>query len=216
MSSARIPIAFCITDLDPGGAERCLAQLVTGLDRQAMGAVRVLPGAAGELAGVIEAAGIEVVCLGARSAKDFLVIPRLARELRKRRPRLLQSFLFHGNIAGRIAGGIARVPVIVSGVRVAEREKRWHVRADRLTRWPVDHTICVSRAVADFSIREARLRPETVSVIPNGVDFARFSEAKPADLSPFGIPPDRGPCWRSVDCTRRRATRSSSKPSNRS
>lgn len=188
MSSSPIPIAFCITDLDPGGAERCLAQVVTGLNRDAWRPAVFCLGRAGELAGVIESAGIDVTCLGARSPLNLAVIPRLARRLRELRPQLLQTFLFHANLAGRLAGRMAGIPVIVSGIRVAEREKHWHVRADRWTRRLVDHTVCVSRAVADFSNHAARLRPERVSVIPNGVDYARFAEAVPADLSHYGVP----------------------------
>ena len=61
MSSARIPIAFCITDLDPGGAERCLTQLVTGLDQQVWEPSVFCLGPAGELVEAIEAAGVDVV-----------------------------------------------------------------------------------------------------------------------------------------------------------
>ena len=50
--------------------------------------------------------------------------------------------------------------------------------------------MCVSRAVADFSIREARLRPETVTVIPNGVDVDRFANAEPLSNAELGAPPE--------------------------
>src|SRR5262249_18358910 len=43
--------------------------------------------------------------------------------------------------------------------------------------------------VADFSIAQARLSPGKIVVIPNGVDVAKFSTVRPADLSACGIPP---------------------------
>jgi len=72
---------------------------------------------------------------------------------------------------------------------VAEREKRWHVRFERLTRGLVDQHVCVSQGVAEFSIHTAHLRPDTVSVIPNGVDVERFAGAAPLTSEELGAPP---------------------------
>ncbi len=100
----------------------------------------------------------------------------------------MQTFLFHANLAGRIAGTLAGVGKIVSGIRVAEKRSHSYLRLDRYTNRLVDANICVSQAVADFSITEARLAPQKMIVIPNGVDVARFSAAHPADLATFRIP----------------------------
>jgi glycosyltransferase involved in cell wall biosynthesis len=181
-------IAFCITDLDPGGAEWALVQLAAGLDRAEWDPRVYCLGPPGALVDRLAEAGIGVECLGARSARNVGVIIRLARRLRAFRPALLQTFLFHANLAGRIAGRLARVPVVVCGIRVAERERRWHLLLDRWTQRLVTHNVCVSRAVADFSIARGRLHPDKLSVIPNGVDCERFAQAIPADLAEFGIP----------------------------
>ncbi|MBM4077194.1 MAG: glycosyltransferase family 4 protein, partial [Planctomycetes bacterium] len=61
-------------------------------------------------------------------------------------------------------------------------------KLDRWTNGLVDHNVCVSRGVAEFAITETGLRPNKVSVIPNGVDFQRFSQAVPANLTQWGIP----------------------------
>jgi glycosyltransferase involved in cell wall biosynthesis len=188
MTPPPTPIAFCITDLDPGGAERALVQLVTRLDR-----ARWLPAvfalaAPGALVEPLQAAGIEVVCFGARGVRHARVVFRLARALRRFRPAVLQTFLFHANFAGRIAGRLAGVPHIVSGIRVAERRTRTHLCFDRLSNWMVDRNVCVSEAVAEFSVQVGRLRPEKNVVIPNGVDAALYADACAADLTPFGIP----------------------------
>lgn len=182
-------IAFCITDLDVGGAERCLVNLACELPQSDWSPHVYCLSRRGVLADQLEAHGIPATCLNWRGWSDAPRIWRLARLLREWRPELLQTFLFHGNMAGRIAARFARVPVVVSGIRVAEREKSWHVRLERMTRRLVTHHVCVSASVAEFSIREARLRPETVTVIPNGVDAARFAGALPLAAEELEAPP---------------------------
>jgi glycosyltransferase involved in cell wall biosynthesis len=186
---APTPIALCITDLDPGGAERALVQVVTRLDRAEWDPVVYCLGPRGELAGVLESAGVETHCLNA-TRHDIFVIRRLAKLLKQQRPALLQTFLFHANIAGRLAAWMAAVPLVVSGIRVSERarEKEWHLWLDRLTKRLVTHHVAVSRSVSEFTSHSIRLSPDQISVIPNGVDAAAFADAVPADLSPFSIP----------------------------
>ncbi len=75
------------------------------------------------------------------------VLFRLIRELRSFQPEVLQTFLFHANVLGRIAGKLAGVPRIYSGLRVAEKQKRWHMGLDRWTQWCVQMNVCVSEGV---------------------------------------------------------------------
>jgi glycosyltransferase involved in cell wall biosynthesis len=190
VSKAAAPVrtAFCITDLDPGGAERALVQLVTRLDRARWEPAVFCLAGRGALADELSAAGVPVVCLGARHWTGIGAVWRLFRELRRFRPALLQTFLFHANLAGRIAGRMAGIGRIVSGIRVAEKRSRAFLWIDRFTNWLVVTNICVSQAVADFSVSRAGLAPKKIIVIPNGVDVAKFSSARPADLSQFEIP----------------------------
>lgn len=183
-------IALCITDLDAGGAEQCLAHVALGLDRSAWQPHVFCLSRRGILAERLENGGVPCTCLGWRGSRDAWRILDLARRLHAFRPELLQTFLFHANVAGRIAGRLARVPVIVSGIRVAEREKSWHVRLERMTRFLATHHVCVSEAVARFSRQYARLAPATVSVIPNGVDLAKFQSARPLAPHELNAPPE--------------------------
>ena len=185
MSSTRI--AFCITDLDPGGAERALVQLVTRLDRSRWTPIVFCLAGPGPLADDLRAVNIEVVCFGAKHWRSAGIVLRLARELRRFRPAIVQTFLFHANVAGRIAARLAGIKNIVSGIRVAEHRSRVPLWIDRWTNWLVKINVCVSQAVADFSIHKAGLSPNKLIVIPNGVDAARFTSAQPADLTQFGI-----------------------------
>lgn len=183
-----VRIAFCITDLDVGGAERALVNLVTRLDRGRWEPSVICLAGPGALVEPLEQAGIPVICLGARRAWNLAVLPRLTRELRRIRPALLQTSLYHANIAGRIAARRAGVPRVVSGIRVAERRSRFRLWADRLTDGLVDRHVCVSRAVAEFSTTHGGLPAEKVTVIPNAVDADRLARAEPVDLSQLGIP----------------------------
>ena len=188
---APIPIAFCITELDRGGAERALSQLVLGLNRDEWLPRVYCLGPRGYFADVIEAGGVAVECFGGMGAMSLpRVLFRLTLALRRFRPAVLQTFLFHANIIGRFAGRLARVPRIVSGIRVADRRSRWYGRLDRWTNGLVDHNVCVSQGVADFSISQTGLSPRKLSVIPNGVDYDFFATATRADLTQFGIPQD--------------------------
>jgi glycosyltransferase involved in cell wall biosynthesis len=189
-SSGPVPIAFCITDLDRGGAERAMSQLVLGLSRQQWQPRIYCLGPRGHFANVIEAAEIDVECFDARGLMSLpRVMIQLTRALSRFRPALLQTFLFHANLLGRFAGRLAGVPCIVSGIRVAERRSRWYGRLDRWTNALVDQNVCVSQGVADFSISETKLLPNKLTVIPNGVDFEQLANATPADLASLGIPP---------------------------
>jgi glycosyltransferase involved in cell wall biosynthesis len=192
-----IRVALCITELDIGGAERCLTELAVRLDRSRFSPVvySLGPPPADEEASCVpalRAAGVEVHFLGGRSIWQFpAVVCRLKRLLLAQRPHVIQTFLFHANILGRIAARRAGVGAVVSGVRVAERAAGWHLRLDRFTdRW-VDRYVCVSRSVADFSAIVAGLPPEKLVVIPNGVDLEKYPAPKAADLRQFGIAADR-------------------------
>ncbi|MCA8999063.1 MAG: glycosyltransferase [Planctomycetaceae bacterium] len=183
----RTPIAFCITDLDPGGAEKALYQILKHLDLEIWSPTVYCLGPEAELCDAIRPLGIEVECYGAKSSQNLGVVLWLFRRLKRRPPQILQCLLFHANIVGRVAGRLAGVPVIVAGHRVAEHEKRWHLRAERWTQRLVDHHICVSQGVADHLSRETGVPLSKITVIANGVEIPAGVE--PVDLRrAFGIP----------------------------
>ena len=183
-------IAFCITDLDVGGAERMFVELVTRLDRRLWEPRVFCLSAPGKLVERLHADNIPVVCFGVKNIRQIGVVWKLARELKRFRPALLQCFLFHANLIGRMAAWWAGVRHVVCSIRVAERRSRLRLWLDKLTQAFVDHNVCVSRAVAEFSMSEGRLSPKKVSVIPNAVDFQQFASAIPVTRTSLGIPAD--------------------------
>lgn len=172
-----IRIAFAITELDQGGAEKIMTELVSRIDRSRFDcSVFVLscPPSDPVLLRKLESHKVSVHFLGLQRWWQMpAVLFRFVKGLRQLKPHLVQSFLFHANIASRIAARLAGVPVVVSGLRVAERAARWHLLVDCMTSGYVDHYVCVSHAVAEFAIRNG-LPAEKVKVIPNAIDPTQF------------------------------------------
>ncbi|MGO9115312.1 MAG: glycosyltransferase [Thermoguttaceae bacterium] len=186
-------VALCITDLNVGGAEKCLVELATRLDRKRFTpVVYCLSGAPppGEttLIPTLQSAGVGVECLEARTTSDIpKVVVRLAHMLRQRKTQVVQTFLFHSNIVGRIAAHWAGVARVVCGIRVAQRHSSWHLWLDRMTHRLVDRYVCVSESVARFSASTTRLPVDKLVVIPNGIDMSRFKDVRAADLTSLRV-----------------------------
>lgn len=186
----RLRIALAITELEVGGAERCLVELACRLDPEQFD-VQVYALAQrpenDSLVVKLEEAAIPVDFIGARRSRQvFRATARLSKLLRKQSPDLLQTFLFHANITGMLAARLAGVPKIVTGVRVADRSS-WRHRAERWFTRRADRIVCVSRSVANFCEETVGLPKDSLISIPNGVDTTLFSRQKSADLSEFSI-----------------------------
>ncbi len=192
-----IRIGLCIPELEPGGAERCLVELATRLDRRQFDPVVYClgPRPAGNpssLADRLEQAGLPVVCFAARAARSApRVLWQLERRLRADRIQLLQTFLFHANLLGAIAARRAGVQRVVSGIRVAEHASRWHLRLARWADSCVDRHVCVSQSVREFSATVGGLPAEKLLVIPNGVDVSRFATAVACPREQMQLGPGR-------------------------
>jgi starch synthase (maltosyl-transferring) len=183
-----VAVALVITDLDVGGAERALVALATGLDRSRWRPKVFCLGKPGALVHKLESAQIPCECLNASPRNPAWAIGGLAFALCRFRPRIVQSFLFHANLAARLAARLAGFPLVLSGIRVAERRKEWHLRLDHATARLVTGYVCVSRGVARFSVDVARLDLDDLVVIPNGIDTTPYEEAQAVGRKGLGIP----------------------------
>jgi glycosyltransferase involved in cell wall biosynthesis len=197
MSMGKIRVALCITDLEVGGAERSLVELATHIDRArfepVVYSIAPRPKAGRDLlVARLDEATIPVRFL---DAPRRWLLPIAWRRLRglllAQEPHVVQTFLFHANILGRLAAWSHGVGPVVSGIRVAERGSPWHLWVDRWTQGLVARNVCVSQAVAQFSIVQGRLPPDKLVVIPNSVDATRFTNLRPADLRLLGVPEGR-------------------------
>ena len=172
-------IALLTTNLAQGGAETQVARLATLLAERGwpVSVISLLTPSA--FVPQLEAAGVRVFSLdmerGWRGAAGAL---RLAALLRRIRPQILHSHMFHANLLARAARLVCPVPVLISTLHSAAESGRGSdstVRRDRLYRLTdrlSDAVIAVSGAVAS---RHAAVKAAgRLRVIPNGVATDRF------------------------------------------
>lgn len=168
---------LCINELDRGGAEKAMRMIAQGLAVRGWRVSVVSVRDEGVVAGELRSAGIDVFSLGCGQVHDVRAIWRLRRLLRHQRPHVLACFLHQANIVGRIAGRLAGIPVVTSGIRVADRRK-WVVWSDRWTRALVSHFISVSRAVGRFHASACKIRSDRWTAILNGVDVKKYASVR--------------------------------------
>ncbi|MDR3198611.1 MAG: glycosyltransferase [Planctomycetaceae bacterium] len=176
MFSFPVKLAFCITELNIGGAERAMCELAVRLDKTRFSvtvySLQPPPDCQSKsCVPILEAAEIPVQFL---NMKGLLSFPagffRLRKLLKEQQPAIFLSYLFHANFLGRLAARSAGIKHIFSGIRVAEKKAGWHLLFDRWTNQWVEKNICVSYSVAEFTETVGRLPKEKIVVIPNGID----------------------------------------------
>lgn len=178
-----LSVTFCITELDVGGAENALVRIAIGLQEGGW-QVRVISlRDAGPLAQKLEKAGIPVTALNCGSFADIRTYFRLRSELKRHPPNVLMCFLHQANIYGRLAARFKNGPVVVSGIRVADRRKSV-IFTERLTHCCTAHYIAVSQHVAETHADICGIPRDRVSSIPNGVELGpAVQEISPAGRS---------------------------------
>ncbi|NUN47441.1 MAG: glycosyltransferase [Candidatus Brocadiae bacterium] len=163
-------ILYLITELDPGGAEKQLFHLASGLDRSRFEPRVLCLRGFGEVGTRLRAAGIPADTLGMKGKWDVRAPLRLKAMLEAARPDILHSFLFHANMLGRLVARRAGVRVVIGSVRVCET-RRHHLLWDRLTQGQMDMETCVCEAVRAWTEEEAGIDPRKLVTIPNGVEL---------------------------------------------
>ncbi len=178
-------IAFLITDLDYGGAERQLISVSTGLKERGwnIGVISMLPPQA--FTENLEQSGISVETLNMRrGVPDPRAAFTLARLLREWRPEILLTFMFHANLLGRIIGRWVGIPVIISSVRTENFGGIWRKWIMRLTDWMGDITTTNSNLVAGNLIKQEVVPKGRIRVIPNGLVLDKYTDS---GFDPYAI-----------------------------
>lgn len=169
-------ITFVITGLYYGGAQNQLVQIAVRLKAQGR-AVQVVAmrGVQPFYRDALAAAGIPVETLDMRRGlPDPRALWRLCGILRRWRPQLVNSYMFHANLLTRVARLFCPVPVLISSVRSIYEGGRWREYALRLTDGLADFTTQNSRAGAERYVQVGAVPAHKMRFIPNGIDIAAY------------------------------------------
>ncbi len=168
----KIRLFYLTTTPKISGAEKQLFELVSRINKEVFDVFvcTIMEEKKGGLLYKLKEKGINCCSLNINSKWQFFKIFKLHFLLKKERLDILQSFLFFDNIAARIIGKVAGVPVIISGQRSAETHRsKLRNFLDKTTLPLTNHIISNSEAGKKILIERTGVKEEKISVIYNGV-----------------------------------------------
>jgi glycosyltransferase involved in cell wall biosynthesis len=193
-------VAHVITNLSIGGAEMMLLRLLSALQGREHEAHVICLRHGGIVADRIEALGVPVERLGARPGlPNPAVIIRIAHLLRRIKPDVVQTWMYHADLFGGLAAQAAGAPPVAWGLHHSTLSPAYNKRSTLLTaracarlsgRLPAAIVCCAEstrRVHAAFGYDERRM-----VVIPNGFDLEEFRPDPAARISvreELGLPP---------------------------
>ena len=181
MINERAPsrIFFVIDTLKTGGAQQQLLYLIQSLEsaghRTALCSLWPLM----KWQDRFFQAGTHLVYVHKRSRLDISIIWRLASAMRQFRPDIVHTWLTTGNLWGRLAARLARVPVVIASVRTVSPGDlpASFVWIDRLLARMTDTLICNSRAGC-LEVQGAHIHARRgCRVVYNGLDASAYADA---------------------------------------
>jgi glycosyltransferase involved in cell wall biosynthesis len=187
-----IRVLFAIDELDIGGTEQQIVELVRGIDRAAF-APQVVCFRSGAKAKEIASLGIPVRHEAKWLKADPGLVMRLAAFMKRERFDLVQTYLWGANTWGRLAARLAGVRCVVASERNVDIWEEAYKRL--LGRWlarSTDRIVANSEAVRRYLLERGGLSPEKVLTIYNGVNLDRFKKACDPEVRrrELGIPED--------------------------
>lgn len=183
-------IAFVITGLATGGAETMLLKLLQHLDRRRFEPYVFSLTSEGEVGPRIADLQIPVLALGMRrgTPSPFGILA-LVRHLRRLRPDVVHTWMYHADLIGGLAARLARCQNVAWGIHHSNLDKRLMKRSTvavvktcALLSWlPAQIFSCSTRARAVHIA--TGYRADRIHVIPNGFELARFQPESAARQS---------------------------------
>jgi glycosyltransferase involved in cell wall biosynthesis len=192
-------IVHVITGLGAGGAETMLLKLLSAQRGAHRSDSVVSLTDVGPVGRRIEALGFVVVALGMRRGRpDPAALLALVRVLRRDRPDLVQTWMYHADLLGGLAARALGVPVVwgVRHGRLVERDKLLTRLTRRLCAWTSHWIPAAVVCNSDEALRThaaCGYATGKLVVVPNGFDLARFrpdSDARASVRAELGLASD--------------------------
>jgi len=191
-----LKIALVIDHLGPGGAQRLLADLAAGLDRESFDPVVIALRSVAGIPRMLREKEIRVIELrgGKYQLGKFFALYRL---FRREKPHLVHTHLNAARLLGVPAARMAGVGKVFchehSGGQAGFRDKVFFFPIDRRLVRRADRIFAVSCATARFCLEEKGYSPEKMEVLSNWIDpipFRRQADRREEIRIRWGIAPD--------------------------
>lgn len=175
-------ILFVITNLHVGGAESMLYKLLSGINQSRFQPDVVTLVSSGPIGRKIESLGIRVRALGMKpGVPDPAAVLRLASWIRKERPDLIQTWMYHADLIGGLASRLTGKRPVAWGIRQSDLPQdgsKYLTRVTakicaRLSKWVPARIVCCSEASREVHTALGYAN-EKMIVIPNGMDLSTF------------------------------------------
>jgi glycosyltransferase involved in cell wall biosynthesis len=167
-------VLFVIDELDVGGTEQQILEIVRHLDRSRFTPI-VCCFRYGRTAREIADLGVPVLHQEKHLKADPSLIMRLAATMRRERIDLVQTYLWTANTWARLAAKLAGVRHVVASERNVDIWEEPYKRI--IGRWlarSTDRIIANSEAVRRYLVERGGLAPDKIVTVYNGVNFDRF------------------------------------------
>ncbi len=173
-----VRLVLLLQDLDFGGTQRYVINLITRIDREVFAPELWLLRHSEDMVDHARQAGVNVVWLGKSCRVGPTAIARLFLQLRRSRPDILYTLTGVPNIWGRLFGHILGIRAIVSSFRslVDHQYERW--LSPLSTR-----VVCNAEVIREMLMEKFRIDPGKAVCVPNGVDTEVFCPFD-GDLAP--------------------------------
>lgn len=171
-------ILHLITDLSTGGAEVMLFRLLSHVDRSSFYNIVVSMTDDGTLGKHIKTLGIPVYTLNMKKGvPNPMGLLHLVRLLLKERPQILQTWLYHADLLGLLAGKLTRISNIIWNLRCSYMDMRHYSRLSglvvktlaKLSKFP-DVVVVNSETGKKFH-ENIGYNPNRWEIVPNGFDL---------------------------------------------
>lgn len=195
---AAIKVVHIITGLDVGGAEMMLYQLLGHIDKTMFDSEVISLTDIGPVGEKIQSLGVPIRSLKMNRSglPNPVLVRHLAQWLKKAKPDIVQTWMYHADLLGTLAARLAGNPPVIWNIQhglfhLGSHNPRTLLVAKacgRLSRRPIRVVSC--SAAACQSHQELGYAADKITVIPNGSNTAVFRpnpEARQAIRCELGI-----------------------------
>lgn len=175
-------ILHVMTKMPVGGVENMLVKVVRGYNKERFNVRVCCIKEGGEAADLLIKEGCQVDILNRMQGHgfDWGAVSAIYKTIKKQDVHILRTHQYHANLYGRIAGVLARVPVIIPSFHnlyVSPDKPKFHRRTiNYILSFFSDALVTVSEVIALDVRRYDRVCPDKIRVVHNGIELETFTD----------------------------------------